>query len=399
MARAPTSSFSAARATRWSGRTSMPSRTADDSGGRHAAGAAERRLSPALQHRGDARPLSRLQATRARRMQFAGRAAVLHQPAPRRRPARTMRTRTPRCGICLAEALGLHGMTPQMETVRIARSFETLGTPKAASRLSGLGRRSKVHHMRITALDHVQLAMPAGREAAARAFYARVSLGIPKSKPLNSAKRGGCSVRARPLEGSSRRRGGVSRPGPKSPSGLSGREIGAEAFGRADQGRLSDQGRRTRRKATPGQPDDPLGNKGSSRAAARRRTAPKSSRAGRAKSILGADLCALNTLPQTGRSQLQKVPVRIAEIDAVAATRPLGPPFDLDTGFAQALFPGRELSGRDREGDADRTVAVDGAGSCRRCIFHGLAGLAAAKQPADPRASPTLIGTSRRWSA
>jgi catechol 2,3-dioxygenase-like lactoylglutathione lyase family enzyme len=46
--------------------------------------------------------------------------------------------------------------------------------------------------MRITALDHVQLAMPAGRESEARAFYEGV-LGIPEvPKPPNLAKRGGC---------------------------------------------------------------------------------------------------------------------------------------------------------------------------------------------------------------
>ena len=46
--------------------------------------------------------------------------------------------------------------------------------------------------MRITEIDHVQLAMPAGREAEARAFYDGV-LGIPEApKPANLAKRGGC---------------------------------------------------------------------------------------------------------------------------------------------------------------------------------------------------------------
>ena len=41
-------------------------------------------------------------------------------------------------------------------------------------------------------LDHVQLAMPAGREADARAFY-QGALGIPEvKKPANLAKRGGC---------------------------------------------------------------------------------------------------------------------------------------------------------------------------------------------------------------
>ena len=46
--------------------------------------------------------------------------------------------------------------------------------------------------MRVAGLDHVQLAMPPGREAEARAFYAGL-LGmteVPKPAPL--AKRGGC---------------------------------------------------------------------------------------------------------------------------------------------------------------------------------------------------------------
>src|SRR6266576_3522476 len=46
--------------------------------------------------------------------------------------------------------------------------------------------------MRIKEIDHVQLAMPSGREAEARAFYEE-ALGIPEvSKPPNLAKRGGC---------------------------------------------------------------------------------------------------------------------------------------------------------------------------------------------------------------
>ncbi len=46
--------------------------------------------------------------------------------------------------------------------------------------------------MRIEALNHVQLAMPAGGEAAARAFFTNV-LGIPEvAKPPNLATRGGC---------------------------------------------------------------------------------------------------------------------------------------------------------------------------------------------------------------
>jgi catechol 2,3-dioxygenase-like lactoylglutathione lyase family enzyme len=46
--------------------------------------------------------------------------------------------------------------------------------------------------MPVKLLDHLQLAMPAGREAEARAFYQGV-LGIPEvKKPANLAKRGGC---------------------------------------------------------------------------------------------------------------------------------------------------------------------------------------------------------------
>ena len=45
--------------------------------------------------------------------------------------------------------------------------------------------------MRITAIDRVQLAMPAGQEKAAREFYAR-TLGIPEvPNPPELAKHGG----------------------------------------------------------------------------------------------------------------------------------------------------------------------------------------------------------------
>jgi catechol 2,3-dioxygenase-like lactoylglutathione lyase family enzyme len=46
--------------------------------------------------------------------------------------------------------------------------------------------------MRIMRIEHVQLAMPAGGEYLARAFYG-TALGIPEtSKPPHLAKRGGC---------------------------------------------------------------------------------------------------------------------------------------------------------------------------------------------------------------
>jgi catechol 2,3-dioxygenase-like lactoylglutathione lyase family enzyme len=45
--------------------------------------------------------------------------------------------------------------------------------------------------MKITAIDHVQLAMPAGGEDRARAFYARLLGLIEKPKPPDLAVRGG----------------------------------------------------------------------------------------------------------------------------------------------------------------------------------------------------------------
>ncbi|MFZ0659906.1 MAG: VOC family protein [Candidatus Binataceae bacterium] len=46
--------------------------------------------------------------------------------------------------------------------------------------------------MKIRAIDHVQLAMPPGRETEARAFYTDL-LGIPEQlKPPHLAARGGC---------------------------------------------------------------------------------------------------------------------------------------------------------------------------------------------------------------
>lgn len=46
--------------------------------------------------------------------------------------------------------------------------------------------------MTVIGIDHVQLAMPAGQEEQARAFYRDV-LGLPETaKPADMAKRGGC---------------------------------------------------------------------------------------------------------------------------------------------------------------------------------------------------------------
>lgn len=54
--------------------------------------------------------------------------------------------------------------------------------------------------MPIVSLDHVQLAMPAGGEDAARAFYDGL-LGLPEApKPPNLATRGGCWFQSGPLK-------------------------------------------------------------------------------------------------------------------------------------------------------------------------------------------------------
>lgn len=46
--------------------------------------------------------------------------------------------------------------------------------------------------MQIVELDHIQLAMPAGKEALARQFYSQI-LGLPEvGKPLPLQDRGGC---------------------------------------------------------------------------------------------------------------------------------------------------------------------------------------------------------------
>jgi len=52
----------------------------------------------------------------------------------------------------------------------------------------------------IRAIHHVQLAMPAGREAEAEAFYVGL-LGIPRiPKPANLERRGGCWFRSGSVE-------------------------------------------------------------------------------------------------------------------------------------------------------------------------------------------------------
>jgi hypothetical protein len=73
--------------------------------------------------------------------------------------------------------------------------------------------------MHIVGMDHVQLAMPSGREGEARAFYDHL-LGIPEvAKPPHLAARGGCWFRERKREGPSGG-GGKLRSGEEGASSL-----------------------------------------------------------------------------------------------------------------------------------------------------------------------------------
>ena len=89
--------------------------------------------------------------------------------------------------------------------------------------------------MPIERIDHVQLAMPAGREEAAREFYGRL-LGIPEvPKPPELRKRGGCWFE----KGEVRIHLGVDpefRPARKAHPGLRVRDLGTLVAGLRDAG-------------------------------------------------------------------------------------------------------------------------------------------------------------------
>src|SRR5580692_5738478 len=70
--------------------------------------------------------------------------------------------------------------------------------------------------------------------------------------------------------------------------------------------------------------------------------------------------------PQSGRGELQEMAVRIAEIDAVAAARPLSPAFALDAGCAQPFLPSRQLVGRHGKGHVGWPLAVVGRNGAAR---------------------------------
>ncbi|MFO0828471.1 MAG: DUF1272 domain-containing protein [Phycisphaerales bacterium] len=101
------------------------------------------------------------------------------------------------CTFCVSCAAGrLKGICPNCGgelAARPRRPAAKLGThpPSAARVLKRGGCADVTRGFVVHGLDHVQLAMPAGEEARARAFYAGV-LGLTEvPKPANLAKRGG----------------------------------------------------------------------------------------------------------------------------------------------------------------------------------------------------------------
>ena len=88
--------------------------------------------------------------------------------------------------------------------------------------------------------------------------------------------------------------------------------------------------------------------------------------------------------PQSGRRQFQQMPVRIAEVDAAAAARPVVCAFDRDPARGEVLLPRVELILADREGDVQRpSPSWPGMAAARH--GHRLAGRALAGTPAARR--------------
>src|SRR5215469_3521598 len=83
--------------------------------------------------------------------------------------------------------------------------------------------------------------------------------------------------------------------------------------------------------------------------------------------------------PEARRCQFKQVAVRIAEINAVAAARPMGAAFDRDTGLIEAAFPGFPFVRGDGKSHVNRTMpVVRGNGAAGK--MHGLQRVAAQKQ-------------------
>lgn len=83
--------------------------------------------------------------------------------------------------------------------------------------------------------------------------------------------------------------------------------------------------------------------------------------------------------PQAGCCQFHQVPVGVAEVDAVSATRPIGATFDRDTMRAQPLFPLRQGVTSDGEREMQRPVTIVRRDRASR-HSNGLQRRAAAKQ-------------------
>jgi catechol 2,3-dioxygenase-like lactoylglutathione lyase family enzyme len=82
-------------------------------------------------------------------------------------------------------------LTTSSDPIADNQNSMTAGPPGPAllQAYQHMGRREQ--QMQIEGIDHIQLAMPAGHEDAAREFYSRL-LGIPEvPKPSELAKRGG----------------------------------------------------------------------------------------------------------------------------------------------------------------------------------------------------------------
>jgi hypothetical protein len=103
--------------------------------------------------------------------------------------------------------------------------------------------------------------------------------------------------------------------------------------------------------------------------------------------------CSVNR-PQAGCCQLQKVSVRIAEIDAVSATRPIGATFKRDAVLAQPLFPLGQRVASNGEGEMQRTVTVVRRNGASR-HSNRLQRRAAAKQQQDALAAYSIGAKTR----
>jgi catechol 2,3-dioxygenase-like lactoylglutathione lyase family enzyme len=81
---------------------------------------------------------------------------------------------------------------PELTNAALPARLEGRDVEQFEFRLEVAENRISEATVRIKTIDHVQLAMPSGKEREARAFYEGV-LGIPEvPKPPNLAKRGGC---------------------------------------------------------------------------------------------------------------------------------------------------------------------------------------------------------------